>query len=434
MSEINEALVIINTTMKTTADIFESPFKVVGGGAELLQRVLLLMEAARKHHPEKGETMMDDFYKKYGANYTTFTIPDEQKDAIYKELTAAGVEFTWYDSRNDKAETTILIPLQQNRTATEALNRAKLNFIERSAERYASEEVTDDRVREMQENYAAEHGKNFPIGGNEQLQELAVINEYQELASNADYRLITFPREMIEAEKDTAVTLAVSDGTIDIDKKGLIAGQHGSYYGFLNTKTTYWLQRPDGTKKMLVVPEMMDNYFADAATMEENHKKEYFATLREALANMDAEAKQSDDIEVINVIDNKLSINMGSLVTELDEDTYQIRIPKYYADHETGEKAETSYHGLFLLLAKEQCAEHGETIIHEFDPTAEYELYDKDGQVAAKVSGAELYRHNFNVVTHEETRRKSLEAMPEATKKPVINTQEKPVSTPNKKL
>lgn len=449
MSEINDAAMIINTTFKTTGDVISIPVKVAEGAAELLQKVLLLLDAARRHHPEKGETMMDEFYKKYGMNFTTFTIPNDSKEEIYSELTKAGVEFTYYSSQDEKDETTILVPLQQNRTASEALERAKLSFLERSAAQHAAEELSVSDVKKMQEQYAADKGLNFPLGGvNEKLQELAIINEYQALAASPDHRLITFKKEAVIEEKENSVILSVPDGTIEIDKKGMIGGQHGSYYGFLDARTTYWLHRTDGTKKMLVVPDMMKNYFADAATMEENSRREYFAMLQGAMEELnhseeaitvEHDAAQDHGVkdDVITVKENRLffskkgiTTDNKSIVSKLDEDTYEIHIPKYHVNHDTGKREKTANHGLAFEIPKESCTEDEHTIYWEFDPEAEYELYDEDGYVAARMTGEELYRNNFNAVTHQETRLKQDPAT--KTEKEVKVVEAKP-STPERK-
>lgn len=422
MSEIQDALQVVNVTIKCGTELIEMPFKIMGGGMELLQRIMTLIEMSRKHRPVSGEVSADEIYKKYGNQVTVFSVPNEVKKDVYREFTKAGIEYSYFPSRDSETETSLIIPIVQCRTATEILERMNIEFMNTALDGYAKSMPEKNYQKLLEQARADINSPNFTEDGFQHLQETFLVNEYQEMMKDENMALIEVPKESVLQENQNTIVLGLPDGnTVEIEKKGMFAGPGTAYFAFLQKEKTYAVVE-DGDKRLLSGSAIYNRYYNSVLPAADPGRDQYYNRLMNRLANASvvSSLKQSQEIgrQAGENRDQKLmyqavpetvkpmmiSIDIESLLERETADEYYVRIPKRFYEHgsrDFNNFIPTANGGERFYIKKSECrvSEDGKTIYHHVDPNTTYKLFDKDGIFTGSVTGIELYKNNFDVVT-----------------------------------
>ncbi len=439
--EISEAMQIVTVTMNVGGQLVAMPFRLVTGGMDLLQKIIALMEEAKKHKPEKGEVAVDEIYKKYGNQFSVFTIDGKDKDEIYNALTNAGVIYSYYPSPvEDTDDIAIAVPLEQCRTASEAIEALKKEYINRSlAEHTRQMPGMETYLEQMKEKYAS------PNVDSSLLDLGMAISDFQQGLLNPEYLLLDVPMEkvvQIEGQEDS-LQLQLPNGTVTIPKKGVMAGKDNSYYLFLDRNTVYDVLLPAGESESEMVKKTGEVLYQEvveqageismAAGMRKQQayqdvmqrlKEEYDRLKQEEGAHQKEQKAepmyQNGEYsiqEVVYAVDT-VSINKPTLLIRESEDEYTFRVPVWrHPEGEDGPRVKNSYGGYQFSVRKADCiARDEETVMCQIQKDSRFTLTGKNGD-RIEITGKELMDCFDPVSEHRLNKKQSQSQIQFAAKK-----------------
>lgn len=415
--DISAATQVLNVTMEVGGKMISMPFDLLKCGVEVIQKIYAIMQIARDMKSEKGEMPIDEFYGMFGNQFSTYSVPAADASKVREIFAKNGIRFSCFPSAKAD-EVTFAVPLIQTQMAKDAMEVHKVESVNRSLAQHTEEfekNFPDKLNEKLEECREQSQNANFNLDG--RLVEAHLIGEYKEMLYKDGVRTIEVPRSSVTAElKDSVIVELPDGGEVELDKKGLMP-RNDNYVIFVEKGKMYHFSKAESKedRNLTIDGDSLCNRYFRTMNAEEQ-KKQYFAELEERLAALDAEEKSVEavveqvepaqqipntkeaDMEIVPGI---IHIDKNTLVVGEGEETYTIRIPKYYQNHETKVREKTPDGGYTFILSKQACTADGEhAIIYDTKHQDSYELRDsKTAAVVATISAAQLYS-NFDVVSH----------------------------------
>lgn len=438
--DISAATQVLNVTMEVGGKLVSMPFDMLKCGVEVIQKIFAIMQIARDLKADKGEMHIDEFYEMFGNQFTTYSVPAAESAKVREIFAKNGIKFSSYPAAKS-GEVTFAVPIIQTEMAKEAMEAHKVESIQRSLVQHTEEfekNFPDKLSAKLEE--CREQSQNFNLDG--RLVEAHLIGEYKEMLYKDGVRTIEVPRSSVTAElKDSVIVELPDGGEVELDKKGLMP-RNDNYVIFVEKGKMYHFSKAETKEErnLTIDGESLCNRYFKTMNAEEQ-KKQYFAELEERLAALDAEKSEGAVVEQVEpaqqiqnakeadmeIVPGIIHIDKNTLVVGEGEETYTIRIPKYYQNHETKVREETPDGGYTFILPKQACTADGEhAIIYDTKHQDSYELRDrKTAAVVATISAAQLYS-NFDVVSHRHMvkmakgAKKAAKATQKPTDKPLV--------------
>ena len=439
MSEIMEAIQVINMTWQIGSHIVEFPIKLIDGQMSIVQKAANLLDMGRRHKADKGETAMDDIFREYGNAVTFFDVDETVKGKLYEEFDKKGVKYS-YMPPTEEGRCTVIVPIQQNRTVTEILTGMEVEYVQHATlgdytasvqeEVYKKHKEQNDQERAKEKEQEQKAGKKPNFFEREQSEGGAVLDaalmaEVKRLQSDPNAQRIRITKDDILKEQDGIITIRVPDTsyTVDISKQGVYG--NGAHLDAYIMKDKLYVLKDSVTGRLVkdVNGEELFTSYYNLST-EQKHEK-YLQRMTEQIEQQVQEPekpaqlqKESKSLDV-EYAKNYIVLKEKQVLAEDPERGYLIKLPYHVHDHDTGEQISAAYGGQTVWISYMEYKtsagvasvpepeyipekvigenEKGEKIIAMYiPPQSAYKVVSRNGEEKT-ISGKELYK-NFNAV------------------------------------